>query len=85
MPSPYVCSLARLARWIRHDETLGEREKINAIMNQIREKYPEQTKAADEYVNSLTLGYLIQEVRPFAFPPLPRAFPPTNYNFMILV
>jgi hypothetical protein len=62
----HFCSLARLARWIRHDETLPERERIQDFMDKIREKYPVQAKAADDWVNSLSFGYIIEEV-PFGF------------------
>jgi hypothetical protein len=76
-------TLARFARFLRQDELLPERERIKDIMDSIRAKYPEQAKAADDYVDSLTLGFVLAEVLPFSFSPS-RLCPlvlPLNFKF----
>lgn len=40
---------------------------MKAIMDAIREKHPEEAQAADQYVDSLSFGYILQEVRFFGF------------------
>lgn len=64
-PRPPLASLtvlAPLAKWIRQDDTLPERERMKAMVDKIRELYPDRAKAADAYINTLDMGVLLQQV-----------------------
>lgn len=53
---------APLAKWIRHDDTLADRERIKSMTDKIRQLYPDKAQAADQFLNSLDMGVILQQV-----------------------